>query len=192
MGMNLYAHIKAEYKKYDYQDPVSVLYDDLDDDPKVEELTNGYVWKHTYYKDLESLNKEYYHVLHIGKSSAGWHFSLCVYPLIGIANLEDWKRVWASKDCKLYTEDDVEITPEEALEYITNRKPWTHATEDEVLASHNKMVKEYDVGRFYKTYEEYMADNHAKRGINGLWAHDSSRYKSTDDTYDLTEDVNFW
>lgn len=34
--------------------------------------------------------------LHIGKSSAGWVFSLCIYPDRNINTLEDWKRVWAS------------------------------------------------------------------------------------------------
>lgn len=190
--MNLYAHVKATYKKYDYEDPVSVMYDGLDDDPKVEELTNGYVWRHTYYKTLEDLNKEYYHVLHIGKSSAGWHFALCIYPVIGIKNLDDWKEIWSSKDCKLFTEDNKEITPEEALRYIVNRKPWSNATEAEILESHNKMAKENGIGRVYRTYDDYMADNHAGRGYNGLWAHNDGRHKGTDGTYDLTEDANFW
>ena len=30
------------------------------------------------------------------------------------------------------------------------------------------------------------------RGKNGLWSHNSLRYTHTDDTYDLTDDVNFW
>lgn len=192
MGMNLYAHIKATYKKYDYEDPVSVMYDGLDDDPKVEELTNGYVWRHTYYKTLEDLNKNYYHVLHIGKSSAGWHFALCVYPVIGIKNLDDWKKLWESKDCKLFTEDDEEITPKEALKYIINRKPWSNATEAEMLESHNKMAKEHGIGNVYRTYDDYMIANHARRGYNGLWAHNDGRHKGTDGTYDLTEDANFW
>lgn len=34
--------------------------------------------------------------LHIGKSSAGWMFPLCIYPERNINSLEDWKRVWAS------------------------------------------------------------------------------------------------
>ena len=78
MGTNFYAHIKAKYKPFDHNDPVSLMYERLDDDPKVKELTNGYVWNNTYYKDIESLNKDYCHILHIGKSSAGWHFSLCI------------------------------------------------------------------------------------------------------------------
>ena len=53
MGTNFYAHIKAKYKPFDHNDPVSLMYERLDDDPKVKELTNGYVWNNTYYKDIE-------------------------------------------------------------------------------------------------------------------------------------------
>ena len=67
MGTNFYAHIKAKYKPFDHNDPVSLMYERLDDDPKVKELTNGYVWHNTYYKDIERLNKDYCHILHIGK-----------------------------------------------------------------------------------------------------------------------------
>lgn len=31
---------------------------------------------------------------HIGKSSAGWCFSLHVYPEDGINTLDDWKEIW--------------------------------------------------------------------------------------------------
>jgi len=34
--------------------------------------------------------------LHIGKSSAGWNFSLHIHPDEGIVNLEDWKARWAT------------------------------------------------------------------------------------------------
>lgn len=32
--------------------------------------------------------------IHIGKSSAGWCFGLCVHPDLGIADLPDWERHW--------------------------------------------------------------------------------------------------
>ena len=31
--------------------------------------------------------------LHIGKSSVGWYFSLCVYPERKINSLDDWKKL---------------------------------------------------------------------------------------------------
>jgi hypothetical protein len=33
--------------------------------------------------------------LHIGKSSAGWVFALCIYPERGIHTLADWQERWA-------------------------------------------------------------------------------------------------
>lgn len=192
MGTNFYAHVKAKYKPYDYKDPVSVMYDGLDDDPKVMELTNGYAWNKTYYKDIDSLNKDYYHVLHIGKSSCGWHFSLCIYPLIGINSLDDWKKVWSSGDCKIYTEYGEEISQEEVLSYIVDRQGIDEKDEAKILKQNNDMVEKDGIGRRFDTYEQYLSYNGAVRGKNGLWAHRDPRYHSTDNTYDLTDDVNFW
>lgn len=192
MGTNFYAHVKAKYKPYDYKDPVSVMYDGLDDDPKVMELTNGYAWNKTYYKDIDSLNKDYYHVLHIGKSSCGWHFSLCIYPLIGINSLDDWKKVWSSGDCKIYTEYGEEISQEEVLSYIVDRQGIDEKDEAKILKQNNDMAEKEGIGRRFDTYEQYLSYNGAVRGKNGLWAHRDPRYYSTDNTYDLTDDVNFW
>ena len=192
MGMNFYAHIKAKYKPFDYNDPVSSMYEELEDDPKVEELTNGYVWNHTYYKDIDSLNKDYYHVLHIGKSSVGWHFALCIYPLIGINSLDDWKKIWSSNDCEIYTECDEKISKEEILSYIVNRKYFGEKNEAKRLENYNKLAEKEGSGSRFNTYEQLMSYNNATRGKNGLWAHNNPRYSPTNDTYDLTSDVNFW
>ena len=191
MGTNFYAHVKAKYKQYDYRDPVSVMYDELDDDPKVMELTNGYVWNNTYYKDIDSLNKDYYHVLHIGKSSSGWHFSLCIYPTIGINNLEDWKKVWSSSNFKIYMESDEEISEEELMSYIVNRQYPGEIDEDKILKQNNDMAEKAGIGRRFDTYDQLLLFNGAARGKNGLGSHNSLRYTYTDDTYDLTTDVNF-
>ena len=192
MGTNFYAHVKAKYKPFDHNDPVLLMYERLDDDPKVKELTNGYVWNNTYYKDIESLNKDYCHILHIGKSSAGWYFSLCIYPLIGINNLDDWKKIWSSSDCKIYTEYDEEIPEEELMSYIVNRQYPGEIDEDKALKHNNEMAEKEGIGRRFDTYDQLLLFNGAARGKNGLWAHNSLRYTNTDDTYDLTTDVNFW
>lgn len=192
MGTNFYAHVKAKYKQYDYKDPVSVMYEELDDDPKVTKLTNGYVWNNTYYKNIDSLNKDYYHVLHIGKSSFGWHFSLCIYPAIGINSLEDWKKVWSSGSCKIYTEYDEEISEEEIMSYIVDRQYSGEKDEAKILKHNNDMAEKEGIGHRFSTYEQYMSYNGAMRGKNGLWAHRDPRYLLTDNTYDLTNDVNFW
>lgn len=192
MGTNFYAYIKSKYKPLNYGNPVSLMYEYLDDDPKVKELTNGYVWENTYYKDVDSLNKDYYHVLHIGKVSAGWHFSLCIYPLIGINNLDDWKKVWSSDDCTIYTECGEEISEEEVLSYIVNQQCLGERDEAAELKHNNEMAEKDGIGRRFDTYEQLLSHNSAVRGKNGLWAHKSPRYVLTDDTYDLTEDANFW
>ena len=192
MGTNFYAHVKAKYKPYDYKDPVSVMYDGLDDDPKVMELTNGYVWNNTYYKDIDSLNKDYYHILHIGKSSYGWHFGLCVYPAIGINSLDDWKKAWSSDGCKIYTEYGEEISEEELLSYIVDRQYGGEKDEAKILKHNNDLAEKEGVGRRFDTYEQYLLCNGARRGKNGLLAHRDSCYTLTNDTYDITEDANFW
>ena|SRR3990167_10738072 len=58
--------------------------------------------------------------LHIGKSSAGWHFSLRVYPENGINNLQDWIKFLEFK--KIYNEYGEMVSLEDFLEVITNRK----------------------------------------------------------------------
>lgn len=186
MGMNFYAHLKAKYDGLESDG----IWDTLDDDPKVQELTNGYVWRNTYYKTIEDLNKEYYHVLHIGKSSYGWHFLLCSYPKLNILTLKDWERVWGTAGCEIRTEEGEKITPKEMLSWILDRGD-AERNEKKALEAHNKLCEEYKFGRTYSTYDEYMRDNGAKRGKNGLWAHADCN-TDTDGTYDITSSVNFW
>lgn len=38
--------------------------------------------------------------LHIGKSSAGWCFSLHVIPELGIYTLKDWQKMWKGRTIK--------------------------------------------------------------------------------------------
>ena len=189
MGMNFYAHIRAKYDiAGDYK--ANEFWDALDDDPKVTELTNGYVWRNTYYKTVEDLNKDYYHVLHIGKSSYGWHFLLCSYPDLGILTLKDWEKEWEKAECEIYTEEDEKITPKEMLSWILDRGI-DKRSEEEILKDHNKFCDEHKIGRKYPSYDDYMRDNGAKRGRNGLWAHADCN-ADTDGTYDITNSVNFW
>jgi len=57
--------------------------------------------------------------LHIGKSSAGWVFSLRIYPDLGISSLEDWKaRFGQGQICDEYGS---QISVEKMLETITER-----------------------------------------------------------------------
>ena len=52
--------------------------------------------------------------LHIGKSSYGWHFNLCIYPFMNIYSLDDWKALFNSNRYIIKSEDDeVSYTIEE-------------------------------------------------------------------------------
>ena len=58
-------------------------------------------------------------VLHIGKSSYGWCFSLHIIPEEGINSLDDWKLAWDKPDAKILNEYDEVVRPEDMLKIIT-------------------------------------------------------------------------
>ena len=62
-------------------------------------------------------------VLHIGKSSFGWAFSLHVIPERGINSLEDWITEWGKPGTKILNEYDEEVQPGDMLKIITTRGP---------------------------------------------------------------------
>jgi len=86
--------------------------------------------------------------LHIGKSSAGWCFSLHVYPEEDIYNLEDWNKLFNQRGSYIEDEYGRTINADKMLEYITYRK-WDG----------NK----WDAGA--------LKENHAVEGPNGLARH---------------------
>ena len=57
--------------------------------------------------------------LHIGKSSAGWCFSLNTHPDNGIESLDDWRAAWANNGIR--DEYDRSISAEEMERTILNR-----------------------------------------------------------------------
>lgn len=59
--------------------------------------------------------------LHIGKSSAGWCFSLRVHPELGINDLPDWQERFAREGSFIRNEYGEMITHREMLEQITER-----------------------------------------------------------------------
>ena len=181
MGMNYY----LESKVGDYWN--------LPNSDKLGENVNrlvvsakNYGWRtQTLY--IDDLTEKTYK-LHIGKSSAGWHFSLCIYPFLNIYTLDDWKLRFKSDRYRIVDEYDNEVSEEDMLEIITNR-------------SNNVFDSNYSM--------TLVKENNAERGLNGLWAHKSSitddrddpawkcfipiisTYIRTDGTYDLTPDWNF-
>jgi hypothetical protein len=60
-------------------------------------------------------------VLHIGKSSMGWVFSLRVYPQRGICTLYDWIPILINHENVIRNEYGSQITATEMLQTITVR-----------------------------------------------------------------------
>ena len=59
---------------------------------------------------------------HIGKSSAGWCFSLHMYPDNGIRALSDWIAKWKANPTGIIRNEYEEVIPvEEMIDIITNR-----------------------------------------------------------------------
>lgn len=187
MSTNYYLIIKENYnEKSKYID-----FQELNNE--VVEIKNGYIYNNYYYQNLDELNKCFAYKLHIGKSSYGWHFSLCIYPELNINNLDDWKKLFKENIIKAEYGDIVSY--EEMLSIITERsmKNWNVGNqekfEQDYIINSNSIL-----GTEYSTYDEFLKDNSASRGLNGLLRHKSNDYFSwnyTNGTYDLTLDWSF-
>lgn len=93
--------------------------------------------------------------LHIGKSSAGWCFSLHVSSFDGIRSLGDWQNRFDLPGSWIADEYGDRVTVEEMLSIITERK-WDGP---------NRCV---DAG--------WIERNHAQQGPNGLMRHKIGPY----------------
>jgi hypothetical protein len=98
--------------------------------------------------------------LHVGKSSAGWCFSLHVWPEKGLNTLGDWIAFW--RDGKIIRDEyGEEVSEKEMLQTITERSgrgsgagiPWP-----------------------YTSWSEMYAKNDAEPGPDGLTRHKINRY----------------
>lgn len=63
-----------------------------------------------------------YERLHIGKSSAGWCFSLHVMPEAGINSLDDWRLKFSQLGAAIFSESGRLVDPGEMLDEITARR----------------------------------------------------------------------
>jgi hypothetical protein len=86
---------------------------------------------------------------HIGKSSAGWTFSLHVYPDEEINGLDDWIELWDNDESEIRDEYGEVVPVPEMLDRITRRS--------------NAPLHKWTVADFI--------DNHAEPGPNGLARH---------------------
>ena len=93
--------------------------------------------------------------LHIGKSSAGWCFGLCIYPEMGIESLDDWKDYLSDKEIK--DEYGRNVTIEKLMSIITERSrernDWT------------------DMPFGYQDWRHFHADNGSMEGPSGMIRH---------------------
>ena len=121
-----------------------------------------------YYLEVDSCNAcgRSRERLHIGKSSAGWCFSLHVIPERGINSLNDWEMLWADHDTKIVDEYGAIKTVDEMKDTILNRGDPIHPTE--------RLV-------------DVTLDNDALPGPNGLLRHKIGSHcvGHGDGTYDL-------
>ena len=109
--------------------------------------------------------------VHIGKSSAGWTFALCVYPEQGINGLADWEARWTSG--QIVDEYGGTIKPADMRKRIAEREP------REV----DRSVAPYG----YSSWDEMLRRNHARLTPDGLLTGDGSysRCGETIGTYQL-------
>lgn len=118
-----------------------------------------------------------YDRIHIGKSSAGWVFSLHVIPEQGINGLDDWKHRWARDGAYIEDEYGHRVSPSEMEAVILLRqwKPWEEARKK--------------VPSGYSSWADFHMQNHSQEGDFGLLRGAArSRYREYGGpTYDLVE-----
>jgi hypothetical protein len=122
-------------------------------------MGTNYYW---YEKPACACCERPYEPLHIGKSSAGWCFSLHIYPGKNINNLDDWKYLLSKVDSYILDEYDREITFSEMLEIITVRSGMF----DSASNNYNTLY-----GVFYTDEGDFHTQNSSERGPNGLLRH---------------------
>ena len=178
MGMNYYLRKKINW---DRSNPLPSTLGTGDynyhwDNAEPTELVNGFVWRNKYYATVEALNDEFYQEIHIGKSSCGWRFGLCVYPDINprfkddpltplknkvwleepIKSLDDWIVLFNNPNNKIFDEEGEEISPQNMIDIITKRK-------GDIEAHPDGWIKDRHGNTYY-------------RAINGLYVHDETRH----------------
>lgn len=108
--------------------------------------------------------------LHIGKSSAGWCFSLHVIPDEGIMDLPDWVVRWSAPNVIIKDEYGGVVSGDEMLLVITAR--------------HWDRTDKSFVG--YRDEADFHRQNHSMNGPNGLLRH-AGCFKHGDGTWDCIE-----
>ena len=173
MGTNYYLHRKTNFDP-NHRIPAS-LGCCYGNESEPLELENGWVWNNKYYPTLEEMNKEFYQEIHIGKSSCGWRFGLCVYPEENpsykgeswrefyldepISSLDDWVALFNDPENTIWDEYGREVSKEDMVACIASREPMEPLKDG---------WQRLNVGTDIETKEEYYA-------IDGLLVHMGTR-----------------
>jgi hypothetical protein len=96
--------------------------------------------------------------LHIGKSSAGWCFSLHVIPELGINTLDDWRAWW--RKWSIYDEYGDRV-PIERMEAVVTKRGCPNDWDKE----------EWSPSGGYTSESDWHDKNHSERGPNNLARH---------------------
>jgi hypothetical protein len=101
--------------------------------------------------------------LHIGKSSAGWCFSLHVIPEEGIISLDDWRVRWSLPGAIIRNEYGETISPEQMESTIAERS----------YSKKGDWESEWWGGAFQRcrSEEHFHQMNNSERGPNFLLRH---------------------
>lgn len=186
MGTNYYL-----YKKTNFDNNTIVS---LGCEEEVKRIKNGFLWGNKYYPSIAELNEEFYQIIHIGKSSYGWHFLLAIYPEHDIKNLDDWVNLFNEENTYILDEYDRKIPVDEMIDIIVNRvrEDSSEVDEQEEVNNQNRFLADCGIKTRYNSYDDMLRKNSAVRGKNGLWAHEPSRFvTNTDGTYDYIRDTIF-
>lgn len=124
-------------------------------------MGTNYYWLPTEERECPTCHREH-EGLHIGKSSAGWCFSLHVIPDLDLNTLADWMAKFSTG--AIFDENDKRISVEDMLVTITQRS-WPHPRSND---------------------PDNLSENHAKVGPNNLRRH-AYCANPGDGTYDLCE-----
>lgn len=101
-----------------------------------------------------------YKRLKLGKSSAGWCFTLRVYPEKGISTLDDLIEFLDDNMAKIYDEYERKIPLKKFLKVVTERS-WPI----------NKKNYDFSNDNFYKDLNHFLEINQAELGPNNLLRH---------------------
>jgi hypothetical protein len=140
---------------------------------KAEKALQTALGGHDQYESMPEYHTEDPEGLHIGKSSAGWLFNLCVYPDMGIKELSDWKKAWVDPNYEIVDEYGRVQTPEEMLDEIVNRHGTvTKGQLERELKSGGLTLEGCDLNEkyrlLYNTWDDYQL---GKEGSYTITAH---------------------